>query len=147
MRILITGISGWTGHHLARLLAKHQPRARLVGLAWGPGRADLPARIPVHQVDLTDAQATAATVQACSPQHIYHLAAAVGPIWATDVQRALIVNVMGTANLLSAASRLAQPPRVLVASSSAVYGQGGNDPLSETAPLRPLSMYGISKVA
>jgi len=147
MRVLITGITGWTGSYLARYIIKHQPETQVIGLAWGAEQADLPATIAVYQVDLTDAEATVAALAELKPEQIYHLAAAVGPIWAVNPQRAMSVNVMGTANLLMAAGRLSCPPKILVVSSSAVYGRAGEGLIPETAPLQPLSLYGISKAA
>lgn len=147
MRILITGITGWTGSYLANHLLQSLPDAELVGLAWGPAASKAPAGIPIIQVDLTDNPATDQAIGEFAPQRIYHLAAAVGPIWSIDADRAMRINVMGTANLLQAAARLQPSPRVLIAISSAIYGRAGDQPITEAQPLAPLSLYGISKAA
>jgi nucleoside-diphosphate-sugar epimerase len=56
------------------------------------------------------------------------------------------VNVQGTVNLLEACERLAERPRkIILASSSYVYGDTGLAPASEDAPLRPRGAYGKSK--
>jgi GDP-4-dehydro-6-deoxy-D-mannose reductase len=56
-------------------------------------------------------------------------------------------NVTGTKNLLDATISANPDCRVLVVSSSAVYGYAGDQPIPETAPLNPVGEYGKSKVA
>jgi GDP-4-dehydro-6-deoxy-D-mannose reductase len=59
----------------------------------------------------------------------------------------LDANVAGTQNILDAAFRASPECRVLVIGSSAAYGYAGENPVTEDAPLRPLSDYGVSKAA
>jgi len=58
-----------------------------------------------------------------------------------------MTNAIGTQNLLDAVGDEGLKCRILIVSSSAVYGYAGDMPISETAPLSPQSAYGISKVA
>jgi GDP-4-dehydro-6-deoxy-D-mannose reductase len=59
----------------------------------------------------------------------------------------LDANVVATQNLLDAACALENPPRVIVTGSSAEYGYAGTGPIAESAPLRPVGAYGVSKAA
>jgi GDP-4-dehydro-6-deoxy-D-mannose reductase len=58
------------------------------------------------------------------------------------------VNAVGTLQVLEAAARCEAPPVVLVVSSAEVYGRAaGDEPLTESAELRPVTPYAVSKVA
>lgn len=102
------------------------------------------------EVDITDGASLRDAVTAAAPEAIYHLAALtnVGESWGAP-QRTFEVNAVGTLNLLEAARLLDVPPRVLLVCSAEVYGRVGPDdlPLTEEAPLRPVSPYAASKVA
>jgi nucleoside-diphosphate-sugar epimerase len=80
-------------------------------------------------------------------EYVLHHAALVSvPQSMTDPAATHEVNVTGTLNVLVAA-REAGVERVVLASSSAVYGDNGDLPLNETAGPRPLSPYAASKLA
>jgi len=101
------------------------------------------------EVDVTDGEALTAAVVPVAPDVIYHLAALahVGRSWA-DPARTFQVNALGTLQVLEAASRCTRPPVVIVVSSAEVYGQAvGDAPLTESAELRPVTPYAVSKVA
>ena len=101
-------------------------------------------------VDVTDPDAIDATIREAAPDAIYHLAgqADVGRSW-DHPHETFTVNALGTLNVISAVSRLAAPPRVVVVSSGEVYGPNASDraPLQEDRLLRPASPYGASKAA
>ena len=102
------------------------------------------------EVDVTDAEAITEALVAARPDAVYHLAAFthVGRSW-DDPARVFTINATGTVNLLQAARACPTPPRVLLVASAEVYGQVKPDqlPLSEDAPLAPVSPYAMSKVA
>jgi GDP-4-dehydro-6-deoxy-D-mannose reductase len=106
--------------------------------------------VDAPEVDVTDGAALREVVLTAMPDAIYHLAAIsnVGESW-DDPVRTLEVNATGTLNLLEAARALARPPTVLLVCSAEVYGQVAPEdlPLTEDAPLRPVSPYAASKVA
>jgi GDP-4-dehydro-6-deoxy-D-mannose reductase len=79
---------------------------------------------------------------------VYHLAALthVGASW-DDPAETMRVNAIGTVAVLEAAWRCDPTPTVVLVSSAEVYGQGDGSPVSEHAPLRPISPYAASKVA
>lgn len=129
MRVLITGLKGFTGRYLRDELLEHGHE--VVGL----------------QADLTDAAALAAEVKQVQPDRVAHLAgiAFVGHGEANDFYR---VNLMGTRNLLAALAGCGKPPAcVLLASSANVYGNSTAGVLREDAPLNPANDYAVSKLA
>jgi GDP-4-dehydro-6-deoxy-D-mannose reductase len=142
VKALVTGADGFVGRWLVEHL---EASGDEVWLAPG-GRSDGGPRRRV--VDLTDRSSVDALVEWAEPEAIYHLAAvAFGPDATSDIGHAVDVTVRGTAFLLDAAARLATPPRVLIPSSSEVYGRVGPGPVRESHPLEPVSPYGATKVA
>jgi GDP-4-dehydro-6-deoxy-D-mannose reductase len=95
---------------------------------------------PGAEVDITVPDAIGASLAAARPDAVYHLAAqsSVGSSW-TEVGQTFAVNTLGTVNVLEAARACDHRPRVLLVSSSEVYGavRPGELPVSEDAPFRP----------
>ncbi len=78
---------------------------------------------------------------------VYHLAALIGIPYSYEAPRSYVdVNVVGTQNVLDAA-RKQSVRRVIVASTSEVYGSARYTPIDEGHPLHPQSPYAASKVA
>jgi GDP-4-dehydro-6-deoxy-D-mannose reductase len=136
MRALITGASGFAGRHLTRHL--REAGDDVTGTDRRHGGPDL-----------LDAAAWVELVRAAAPEVVYHLAAqaSVPASW-SDPATTVAVNVVGTQHVLDAC-RAAGVDRVVVVSSSDVYGKVRPDqlPLREDAPLRPVSPYAASKAA
>ena len=135
MRVLVTGASGFVGRWMVDELA---------------GSGHEVTRTPSRdQLEISDAAAVAAFVAAARPNAIVHLAGlAFGPDADSD-PRAARVNVDGTTAVLEAAKALMHRPAMLVAGSADVYGNPNPEdlPLKESAPLRPTTPYGRSKLA
>lgn len=133
MRALITGASGFVGGYLSEHLEAEGDE--VVGLDT--------------EVDVTDGGAIRAAVLDVAPDAVYHLAAAsnVGSSWTAPVE-VLRINAEGTLNLLLACEA-AKVDRVLNVGSAEEYGKvdPADLPLTELAPLRPVTPYGASKVA
>jgi len=147
--VLLTGITGFVGSHLAeRLLADGD---EIHGLAVEappfPNLTAIRLRVHIHSGDLLDLEALRRALDAARPACVIHLAGqAVPTLAAVDPLGAIRVNVMGTATVLAA---LADRPgiRVVVASSAEVYGNPERVPVAEDAPLLPANVYAASKVA
>jgi GDPmannose 4,6-dehydratase len=150
-RVLITGITGQDGSYLAeRLLAGGDEvigtnRGFLISAA---SLTQLTDRVSLLSMDLLDPDAIRRVVAEVAPDEIYHLAAPtfVPDSWEdpTEVTAAIAT---GTATLLAAAGALRHEVRVLVASSSEIFGDAGVSPQCETSPMRPRSPYGVAKLA
>jgi nucleoside-diphosphate-sugar epimerase len=155
MKIVVTGAAGFIGSHLAeRLLAEghevtgldafvdYYPRvAKEQNLALcraHPRFRFVEGRL--QDLDLAPVLDGAAQV--------YHLAAQAGvrASWGRDFSAYTDHNVLATQRLLEA-SVAAGVPRVVYASSSSVYGDAPTLPLREDAFCRPVSPYGVTKLA
>lgn len=137
MRALVTGASGFVGPYLVAHLRACGDEVTAVDR-----RGD-------RSVDVTDAGAVDEVMQECEPEAVYHLAALshVGESWDSGAE-AFRVNAEGTLHVLDAARRHGVA-RVLVVGSAEEYGaaNASDIPLSEESPLRPLTPYGVGKVA
>ena len=142
MRVLVTGVAGFVGQHLASHLAANGDQ--VIGTYLGE-RLDDPA-IETFEVDILDREQLASVIDQTRPEAIVHLAGLshVGKSW-EQVAAYFRVNVVGTENLLACAG----DARVLVASSAEAYGPVPEDeqPIPESRSLAPPSPYAMSKAA
>jgi GDP-4-dehydro-6-deoxy-D-mannose reductase len=142
MRVLVTGASGFTGRFMMEYLS-YQPGVETVGLIRSRSPSPfLHSRIRYETADLLDIDHLGEKISSVCPDAIIHLAGLTHGSTA-DLQA---TNVTGTNNLLEAGVTANPACRILVISSSAVYGYSGEDPIAESAPFKPLSDYGRSKV-
>jgi GDP-4-dehydro-6-deoxy-D-mannose reductase len=151
-KVLITGVTGFVGSHLAdHLLA--EGGCEVHGLKRWRSRLDniahLEGRIVLHDGDITDARCLRELVSAVAPDRIHHLAAQsyVPASW-REPDATLTTNVRGQLNLFEAVLQAGRPCRIQIAGSSEEYGLVRPDelPITEDNPLRPLSPYAVSKV-
>ncbi len=153
MRILITGITGFVGSHLAEF-ALAQEGVEVFGLRRWRSRTEnidhILDRLHLVDCDLRDAASVAAAIDRIRPDRVFHLAAQsyVPTSWHAPSE-SFATNVLGQLNLLEALRKSGCEARVQVAGSSEEYGLVHRDevPITEDNPLRPLSPYAVSKVA
>lgn len=154
MRVLITGITGFVGSHLAELALSKG--AEVFGSVRWRSKTEnidhLRDRIELIDCDLRDLSSVQHLLEASRPDLIFHLAAQsfVQASWHTPAET-LTTNTLSQVNLLESirAPRMKTPPRFLVIGSSEEYGLVHEEelPITESSPLRPLSPYAVSKVA
>jgi GDP-4-dehydro-6-deoxy-D-mannose reductase len=151
MKVLITGITGFVGSHLAEFYLKKGDS--VFGTKRWRSRVDniLPItdQIKLIECDVTDAYAIDKAIEQSEPDVIHHLAAQsfVPASWANP-KSTLETNIIGTLNILEAARKAKFNPVIHICGSSEEYGLVKPDeiPIKESNPLRPLSPYGVSKV-
>ncbi|MBN1595038.1 GDP-mannose 4,6-dehydratase [candidate division FCPU426 bacterium] len=150
MRVLITGMEGFVGSHLAEFALAR--RAEVHGTAY-PGvslrNLENAQAAVVHSVDITEQQAVEALVQEVRPKWIFHLAGQSNPNRShQDPETTLRVNVLGNLNVLESVRKADNTLRVLVAGSADEYGGVGHAVkyIRESQPLSPDSPYAVSKV-
>jgi GDP-4-dehydro-6-deoxy-D-mannose reductase len=151
VRLLITGITGFVGSHLAELALSRG--AEVVGaLRWRSNTTHIEHirdRLTLINGDLRDVLSVRGLIEQSRPDAIVHLAAQsfVGASWDAPSET-LITNAVSQTNILEAVRQMQHACRVLVIGSSEEYGLVYPDelPVRETNPLRPLSPYAVSKV-
>ena len=153
MRILITGITGMVGSHMADyILAKH-PSVEVHGLVrWRSPLENIQhihSKISLHQAELRDLNSLVILLKKIKPDWVFHLAAQsyVSSSFDAPVDT-LQTNIIGTTNLLDALRITGLDSKIHICSSSEVYGQvtEAEIPIRETNPFRPASPYAVSKV-
>ena len=152
MRVLVTGAHGFVGGHLLELLRTEHPEVEVFALVRPRGGAPGPrlGHATILEGDLDDMAAVTAAVAMARPDRIVHLAgqSSVHHSW-IDPGATLRTNVMGVVHLMDAVRAERLRPRVLVVGSADEYGivENASIPVREDTPLRPISPYGVSKVA
>ena len=157
-KVLITGITGFVGSHLADFILTNLPDVQISGLArWRAPKDNIKHildKITLEPGDLQDLPSLKAILSRGKPDVIFHLAAqSYVPFSFSAPVATLNTNVIGTCNLLEAVRELkytsSYDPIIHICSSSEVYGQVRENevPIKEDNPFRPASPYAVSKVA
>jgi GDP-4-dehydro-6-deoxy-D-mannose reductase len=152
MRVLITGITGFAGSHLADLCLTKKG-VELYGIVRWRSRTEniehIWDRVKLIECDLRDATSTRDAIEEIRPEYIFHLAAQsfVPTSWNAPTE-SLVTNIVGQLNVFEAVRKIKLGCRIQIACSSEEYGMvyPGEVPIRETNPLRPLSPYAVSKV-
>ncbi len=147
--VVVTGGAGFIGSNLSDALLADGDEVHIVDNLSTGSRKKLPAAAVFHELDIRDAHDLREIVERVQPMTIFHLAAQ------ADVRKALehpefdaAVNVTGTINVLEAARHVNS--RVVFSSTGgAAYGEyeGLAIPTPESSATRPMSHYGMSKLA
>lgn len=156
MKVLVTGAGGMVGSHMVELL--YSQGYDVLGTYYKPTTdiTELDEHIRMIECDVRYYQSVLRIISDFQPDYIYHLAAQSYPTVSWEHPQATIdTNINGTINIYEAIKavrqqNLAYDPMVVVACSSAEYGQTLNELenpyVEETAELKPLHPYGVSKV-
>ncbi len=151
MHALVTGGAGFIGSHLTDRLVADGHRVTVVddlshGRAANLAVAAATGRCDLVKLDVTDPD-LAGVVRSARPEVVFHLAAQIDVrVSVADPLRDVTANVVGTVAVLEAARR-AKVPKVVLASSVAIFGPPARLPVREETPARPLSPYAVSKLA
>ncbi|HUC95227.1 MAG TPA: GDP-mannose 4,6-dehydratase [Candidatus Saccharimonadales bacterium] len=149
MRILITGVTGLIGSQMARYaIAKGHG-------VWGLRRfrsdnkniLDIP-KLKIINGEITDPTSVDRAVGISKPDIIFHFAGQSYPSESWDAPEYTIdVNLTGTLRVLESVRKMKKPAKVFIACSSAEYGFTKKFPTTEDTLLKPVSPYGVSKLA
>ena len=149
--VLVTGGAGFIGSHLTERLVAEGARTRVLvrynsAGTWGwLDRSPAVGQIEVIAGDVRDRDSVRRAVEGAS--HVFHLAALIGIPYSYVAPASYVeTNITGTLNVLQAA-RETGVERVIVTSTSEVYGTGHYAPMDERHPLQGQSPYSASKIA
>lgn len=151
-RGLITGISGFVGSYLAEYLLNKN--LEVCGtIRWRSKTENIDHirdKLKLVQADIRDSHSLESVIKEVEPDYVFHLAAQsfVPMSWRAPIDT-LETNIIGTAHLLEAIRKSECDPIIQIAGSSEEYGLVSQNeiPIKEMTLLRPLSSYGVSKVA
>ncbi len=153
MKVLITGVTGFVGSHLAEFLLDMKNIEVYGFVRWRSQRENiihLGDKISLIECDIRDAASVRNCIEQINPDRIFHLAAQsfVPTSWHAPSET-LSTNIIGTVNIFEVVKELGINSWIQVAGSSEEYGMVYENevPIKETNPFRPLSPYGVSKVA
>ncbi len=155
MRVLILGVTGFAGGYLAEELVRRGAEV------WGAARARPGAgfsktveaggsSLPMVSCDITEAKSISSALEESRPDAVVMLAGlAFAPVSFRDPAEAYRVHAVGAVNVMEETVRRDPAIRVLLVTSSEVYGavEAEQLPVTEETPLRPNSLYAASKAA
>lgn len=152
MKVLITGITGFAGSHLAEYCLRRGD-VDLFGMVRHRSRMDhikdIKNDLNLIDCDMKDYIAVYSLLKKVKPDYIFHLAAQsfVPTSWVAPSET-IDTNVRGQLNIFESCRELGINPPTQLACSSEEYGMvyENETPITESNPLRPLSPYGVSKV-
>ena len=152
--VVVTGAGGFIGSALVERLVAEGAHVRAMLRYTSRGQrgclGDIPEAV-MKDVDIThgDVRDFDAVREVARGAHaIFHLAALIGiPYSYEHPQEVIDTNVMGTSNVLLAAKELATLERVVLTSTSEVYGSALRIPIDEDHPLQAQSPYSATKIA
>jgi UDP-glucose 4-epimerase len=145
--VCVTGGAGFIGSHVADALLARGHRVVIVDDLSSGRKENLPAAAEFHQLDIRSPEAAALIADAGVEVLVHHAAQ-------MDVRRSVAdpvndasINVLGALNLLEAGRKAALRQVVFASTGGAMYGEQERFPADETHPARPLSPYGVAKLA
>jgi len=146
MRIVITGGCGFLGRRVALRLLERRDVEELVLFDNTPSPAPLPEdpRLRLVTGDIADGE-TVRRVISPGTRSVFHLAAVVSGEAEADTDLGYRVNLDGTRMVLDACRALGTSPRLVFASSLAVYGGTLPPAVGDDTPLTPQTSYGAQK--
>lgn len=149
-KVLVTGAGGFIGSHLAERLVQEGASVRAMVHynalgSWGwLDRSAARGDMEVIAGDITDAQSVREAMR--DVEVVFHLAALIAIPYSYRAPASYLrTNIEGTLNVVQAARELS-PRRVIVTSTSEVYGTARSVPITEEHPLQGQSPYAATKI-
>ena len=146
MKYLVTGASGFIGSHLVDLLIKKGHKVCGLGRNFRLDTAH-DDNLNLVESSILESSELDEIVADYEPDAVFHLAAQSSPgLSIVSPAATFQVNTIGTINLLESLKKLGKMPKIILASSSAIYSQSLTEKtIDEEYPINPSSAYGLSK--
>lgn len=146
MKVVVTGGAGYIGSVAVERLIERGDDVTVLDNLWRGHSRSIPEGVDFLRVDLRDAPAVEQALERVRPEAVLHFAAAtLVPESVDDPATYFGINVVGSHNVLSAMARTGVS-KFVFSSTAAVYGEPETETILESAPLRPISPYGVSKL-
>lgn len=146
MKVIVTGGAGYIGSVAVERLIERGDQVTVLDNLWRGHPGSVPSGAKFLQVDIRDAAAVEAALIQVRPEAVLHFAAAtLVPESVNQPAEYFGVNVVGAHNVLSAMVK-AGVQKFVFSSTAAVYGEPDSETITESAPLRPINPYGVSKL-
>ncbi len=146
MKILVTGGAGFIGSHLVDKLIELGHRVMVIDNLTTGKKTNINPKAQFYEMDINDEKLNA-IFEKQKPEYVFHLAAQI------DVRKSVEdpfydarANIMGTINLLSICKNLRVKRFIFSSSGGVIYGDTEN-PAVEEDPPKPISPYGVAKLA
>lgn len=152
--VVVTGAGGFIGSHVVERLVRDGARVRAMLRYTSRGQRgcldsipeDVLAQTEITLGDVRDFDAVREIVRGADA--VFHLAALIGiPYSYAHPQEVIDTNIIGTSNVLLAAKELGTLERIVLTSTSEVYGSALRIPMDEEHPLQAQSPYSATKIA
>ncbi|MBL7986944.1 MAG: SDR family NAD(P)-dependent oxidoreductase [Chlorobi bacterium] len=151
--VVVTGAGGFIGSHLVaalvrqgkkvRAMVRYTSRGDIGNLAWNDPA--LLREVEIVRGDIRDTEFVRRLIE--GTEVVYHLAAAISiPYSYTNPREFIETNINGTLNILAAVKNSQHVRRVVITSTSEVFGTAQYVPMNEKHPLHPQSPYAATKV-
>jgi len=142
MKSLITGISGFVGHHLTNYLLKNNHQV----FGFDKNKTEI-NKAKIFQADILNKEQISSIIEETKPDYIFHLAAISSVVKSIEMpELTMDINVNGTKNILDACIKANINPKILIVTSAHVYGIPKQIPIKEDHPLQPNTPYAESRV-
>jgi len=154
-KILITGITGFVGSHMADYIFDNKKDVKIFGIKrYHLSRLDkiqhIYDKINWIDCDITDPISVEKLIRKVNPDKIFHFAAEsfVSPSW-DHPHRYMSVNYNGTLNILEAMKKIGSKAKILIPGSGEEYGllNSKDMPITEKTLINPVNPYAVTKVA
>jgi len=147
LTVCVTGGAGFIGSHVAEASVSAGHRVLILDNLSGGREENVPPGAELHVLDIRSPEAAALVLEQGVDVLIHHAAqmdvrrSVEDPVFDADV------NVLGSLNLFEAARRGGVRQIVFASTGGAIYGEQDFFPATEDHPARPISPYGVSKLA
>ena len=152
-KILITGITGFVGSHIADLCLSEGYQVnglRRYHLSNMKNVRHIEKKIAWYDCDMLDAYAVNRMIREIMPTHVFHMASQsfVSPSW-DHATLYMDANYKMTVNLLNSCLEADINPKILIPGSGEEFGEVNKDelPITEKSELKPVNPYAVTKVA